>query len=54
MITVANEIKTIFVCFQDLLTDTNGTGRLLFDDIFFGTADVEEKDTPTNCSCSQS
>uniref|UniRef100_T1IDF5 Peptidase S1 domain-containing protein n=1 Tax=Rhodnius prolixus TaxID=13249 RepID=T1IDF5_RHOPR len=36
---------------QDLLTDTNGTGRLLFDDIFFGTADVEEKDTPTNCSC---
>ncbi|KAK9505041.1 hypothetical protein O3M35_009191 [Rhynocoris fuscipes] len=36
---------------QDLLSDTNGTSRLLFDDIFFGGGDIEEKETPANCSC---
>ncbi|XP_014270367.1 trypsin-1 isoform X1 [Halyomorpha halys] len=38
---------------QDLISDSNATKRLLFDDIFFGIGDSEpeEKETSINCSC---
>uniref|UniRef100_A0A0K8T873 Uncharacterized protein n=1 Tax=Lygus hesperus TaxID=30085 RepID=A0A0K8T873_LYGHE len=42
---------------QDLLSESNHTARLLFDDIFFGSDDSDRKDKEpetSNCSCSQS